>query len=129
MAEEPTTYRNSRLNFLAAVAFVVVILCLVAVVILTITDEFAKGVITLILGRFLGYIDNIYNFEFGTTRGSKDKDDVITNLAAANPNAPSEVRKAIVAGEVKAANGGNTTTENMTVAAENVTVQQPPKGT
>jgi len=28
----------------------------------------------------LGYLDNIYSFEFGTTRGSRDKDDTIKNL-------------------------------------------------
>lgn len=43
-------------------------------------NEYTKGVVTLVLGRFLGYLDNIYNFEFGTTRGSRDKDQTITNL-------------------------------------------------
>lgn len=32
------------------------------------------------LGRFLGYLDNIFNFEFGTTRSSQKKDDTILNL-------------------------------------------------
>lgn len=36
-------------------------------------NEYVKGIITLVLGRFLGYLDNIYNFEFGTTRGSEQK--------------------------------------------------------
>lgn len=44
-------------------------------------DEFVKGIFTLVLGRFLGYLDNIYNFEFGTTRGSRAKDDTIDNLS------------------------------------------------
>ena len=43
-------------------------------------DEYVKGIVTLVLGRFLGYLDNIYSFEFGTTRGSKDKDDTIKQL-------------------------------------------------
>jgi hypothetical protein len=43
-------------------------------------DEFTKGVVTLILGRCLGWLDNIYNFEFGTTRGSRSKDEVIRHL-------------------------------------------------
>lgn len=42
--------------------------------------EYVKGIVTLVLGRFLGYLDNIYSFEFGTTRGSKDKDDTIKQL-------------------------------------------------
>ena len=45
-------------------------------------DEYTKGIATLILGRFLGYLDNIYNFEFGSTRSSKQKDASIENLTA-----------------------------------------------
>ena len=44
-------------------------------------NEYMKGIFTLVLGRFLGYLDNIYNFEFGTTRASKDKDSTISNLS------------------------------------------------
>lgn len=43
-------------------------------------NEYVKGIFTLVLGRFLGYLDNIYNFEFGTTRGSRDKDSTIEKL-------------------------------------------------
>lgn len=44
-------------------------------------DEYVKGIVTLVLGRFLGYLDNIYSFEFGTTRGSKEKDETINKMA------------------------------------------------
>jgi hypothetical protein len=44
-------------------------------------NEYVKGIFTLVLGRFLGYLDNIYNFEFGTTRGSKSKDTTIEQLS------------------------------------------------
>jgi hypothetical protein len=40
-------------------------------------SEFVKGIVTLVLGRFLGYLDNIYNFEFGSTRGSQSKDAIV----------------------------------------------------
>ena len=43
--------------------------------------EYVKGIVTLVLGRFLGYLDNIYSFEFGTTRGSKEKDETIKHLS------------------------------------------------
>jgi hypothetical protein len=43
--------------------------------------EFVKGIFTLVLGRFLGYLDNIYNFEFGSTRSSKVKDGTISKLS------------------------------------------------
>ena len=45
-------------------------------------NEFLKGIATLVLGRFLGYLDNIYSFEFGTTRGSQNKDATISQLSA-----------------------------------------------
>lgn len=44
-------------------------------------NEYVKGIFTLVLGRFLGYLDNIYNFEFGSTRSSKTKDDTISALS------------------------------------------------
>ena len=43
-------------------------------------SEFVKGTLTLILGRFTGYIDQIVAFEFGTTRSSQKKDDTIKAL-------------------------------------------------
>lgn len=74
------TPQYMRVNVLIAIAILVVILCLFVVVQVTVKDEFAKGILTLVLGRFLGYVDNIYNFEFGTTRSSAKKDDTITEL-------------------------------------------------
>lgn len=44
-------------------------------------NEYAKGIFTLVLGRFLGYLDNIYNYEFGTTRSSRTKDATIERLS------------------------------------------------
>ena len=43
--------------------------------------EYTKGIFTLVLGRFLGYLDNIYNFEFGSTRSNKTKDVTIEQLS------------------------------------------------
>lgn len=72
-------YRADSMYFLA-----VVVICVL--VYLTWKDgginEYVKGIITLVLGRFLGYLDNIYNFEFGTTRGSALKSEL---LAKASP--------------------------------------------
>lgn len=89
-------YRNRRLNILAAVAFVMVAACAGVAVFMSDINEYAKGIITFLLGRFCGYVDAVYSFEFGTTRGSKAKDDVINNLAAASPIAPSVVTAAAV---------------------------------
>lgn len=44
-------------------------------------NEYVKGIFTLVLGRFLGYLDAIYNFEYGSTRSSKTKDATIEQLS------------------------------------------------
>jgi len=69
-------YRADSMYILA----VLLIASLVWIVLKSGLDEYAKGIITLVLGRFLGYLDNIYNFEFGSTRGSRTKDTTIKNL-------------------------------------------------
>lgn len=44
-------------------------------------SEFTKATISLILGRALGYIDQAFQFEFGSTRTSKSKDATIERLS------------------------------------------------
>jgi hypothetical protein len=72
--------RNYRADFM----FVLAVAMISALVWLVWKDpsinEYMKGIFTLVLGRFLGYLDNIYNFEFGSTRASKTKDATIENL-------------------------------------------------
>lgn len=75
-------YRNSRANAMLCGAGVVVIGILVCIVWASNMDDFQKSIITLILGRMLGYIDQGFNFEFGTTRSSGKKDDIIDKLSA-----------------------------------------------
>lgn len=72
--------RNHRADTMYILA--VVVICAVFYAIWKNPDvpEFTKGVTTLVLGRFLGYLDGIYNFEFGTTRSSKTKDATISKL-------------------------------------------------
>lgn len=86
MADENTGAAAShykRVNVLIATALLMVILILAVTVWYTITNEFVKGIITLVLGRFLGYVDQIYNYEFGTTRASASKDQTINALSNA----------------------------------------------
>lgn len=73
--------RNHRANVLASAALMLVILCLAVVVWSSSMDDFAKATISLILGRSLGWTDQLFSFEFGTTRASKAKDDTISNLS------------------------------------------------
>jgi len=75
--------KSGKKNYRADSMFVLAVLLIAALVYVVLKsglDEYAKGIITLVLGRFLGYLDNIYNFEFGSTRSSKIKDDTIKSL-------------------------------------------------
>lgn len=73
--------KNTRANMLAVFAVSTVIICLCIVVWMSNINEFAKGMITLICGRALGWVEQIFSFEFGTTKSSKQKDDLIKTLA------------------------------------------------
>lgn len=73
---------NKRANILAALAILLVALCLVDAVWDSQLNEYAKGIVTLVLGRALGWVEQIFSFEFGTTRASKTKDDTINKLSS-----------------------------------------------
>lgn len=75
-----TGQRNIRAETMYFLAVAVVVVILWAVWTTPDVNDFVKGVVTLMLGRFLGYLDQIYNFEFGTTRTSRDKDVTIQQL-------------------------------------------------
>lgn len=72
--------RNYRADVLAACAVLLVLFCLLVVVWKADMNEFAKGGITLILGRALGWVEQIFSFEYGTNRTNKAKDDTINRL-------------------------------------------------
>lgn len=46
-------------------------------------NEYAKGIISVGLGRLWGYLDGIYQFEFGRTRSGEQKDATIAAQAGA----------------------------------------------
>ena len=77
--------KSGQHNYRADTMFVLAVAVIVGLVYSIWTEpginEFMKGVVTLVLGRFLGYLDNIYSFEFGTTRSSRGKDETINQLA------------------------------------------------
>ena len=76
-------YKSMRINVLLAVAYMTVIMCLfVTVYHSEEISQYAQGIITLILGKFLAYTDQVYSFEFGTTRNSKTKDESIAALTS-----------------------------------------------
>lgn len=76
-----STGRNTRGNILAGGAGLIVIICLAVVVWQSGMDDYTKATISLILGRALGWVENIFSFEFGLTRESAKKDDTIKQLS------------------------------------------------
>lgn len=74
-------YRNTRANAMLLGAAVSIFCVMVLVVFWKELDDFQKATLSLILGRALGYIDQGFNFEFGTTRSSAKKDDIIHDLS------------------------------------------------
>lgn len=72
---------NWRAHSMYIMAWVVVVVAFVMVWHSQELDDFVKATVSLILGRFLGYLDQIYNFEFGSTKSSRQKDDTIASLS------------------------------------------------
>lgn len=73
--------QNKRANVLAALAILIVLACLAVTVWNGTLDEYAKSIITMVIGTALGWVSQIFNFEFGTTRANKTKDDTINKLS------------------------------------------------
>lgn len=122
---DQTTSARIRLT-LVCVAFATVLLCLAVTVWTTVQDEFAKGILTLVLGRMLGYVDAAYNYEFGTTRSSAKKDEAISDLTktASAVQTQGVLDKAVLAATTVPAEAGN-----VSVKADTVTVSTTQKGT
>lgn len=73
--------RNYRADVMIGIAWVLVLAVTWAVWHDGNLSEFTKATISLILGRALGYIDQAFQFEFGSTRTSKTKDATIERLS------------------------------------------------
>lgn len=74
-------FRNNRANWLVIFAMFLVVGLIMVVLKMSGIPEWVQGVILFALGRAWGYLDQIYNFEFGTTKHSAAKDQTIANLS------------------------------------------------
>ena len=72
---------NYRANIMIGAAVLLVLFCLLVIVWKSDLNEYSKGGITLILGRALGWVEQAFSFELGTTRSNKVKDETIKNLS------------------------------------------------
>lgn len=82
--------QNDRRNWRADGMFVLAVAVIAGLVLIiwkeTDINEYAKGVFTFILGRFAGYLDNIYSFEFGATRSGTQSDKLAEAMNKGNKN-------------------------------------------
>lgn len=85
-ARDVESIKSGKRNYRADVMFILAVAMIVGLVYAVWStpdiNEYVKGIVTFLLGRFAGYLDNIYNFEFGTTRGSQNKDSTINALVS-----------------------------------------------
>src|SRR5258708_434770 len=72
---------NIKINTLFGLATLMIITCLAIIVFVESINSDAKALIILVCGRFLGYLDNIYHYETGTTRQSVKAEETIKELA------------------------------------------------
>lgn len=80
--DEQAVYKNRRISMLSLVAFITVITILgISAWKSDSMDDGVKAIVTLILGRFLGYTDQVYAYDFNTTRSSTTKDATIATLS------------------------------------------------
>lgn len=73
--------RNRRTDAMFVASYLAVCGLVYIVVFVKDLTEYAQGVITLVLGAFIGYLTAMYNFETGTTRGTMAKDATIKSMA------------------------------------------------
>jgi hypothetical protein len=91
-------------NTLAAAAFFMLFVLLFLTVFADLSTA-ATSLITFLLGRFAGYVDQVYSFEFSTSRTNKEKDATIKALAeTAAPNTEALTAALAANTEVTAAN-------------------------
>lgn len=77
--------RNYRADFLVGISVIIVFTILGIVITQDSISEFAKGSLTTILGVFLNQLTNVFSFEFGTTRATRDVQNQITTEYIKSP--------------------------------------------
>lgn len=136
----PTSLPASRrISFLIGAAFAIVVLILAVTIWRQIENEYAQGILTLVLGRMLGYVDSIYNYEFGTTRSSTRKDETIGELTKTAAVVATTVQATQAAADAAATTGGGAAAVGepsaplqvgeVAIQADNVTVDSSPTTT
>jgi len=72
---------NNRANALVFFSGALILILLAVCVWISPLDEYVKGIVTLIIGRASGWLDQAFNFDFGTTRNNRTKDETINAMS------------------------------------------------
>jgi hypothetical protein len=80
VALSATPHGNVRANWLVGVAIAIIAAILTVILMTATLSEFQQGTVSMVLGMFLNELKNIYSFEFGTTRRSREKTDVLESI-------------------------------------------------
>lgn len=86
-----TLDRRTVLAFAIVGGFFAVLLALLVVPISS--DEAIKSIVQLMIGALVGQLVQVYNFDFGSSSGSKAKDDALIDAAKNPPLTKSEPSK------------------------------------
>lgn len=73
-----------------AIAIILLIACIVLMLLMKpiSIDERTAGVLMVVIGVLTGCLKDVYSFFFGSSKGSKEKDDVLITKAISAPPAP-----------------------------------------
>ena len=73
--------RNYRADALAFLAISSLVICIFVLFFRSIPEGPGRDVLILLIGTLAAIVKDVYSFEFGTSRSSKDKDVVISTLS------------------------------------------------
>lgn len=75
-----TLDRRTILAFVITGAFVLA-LCMLVLKPPTAADEFARNILLVMFGALVGLVQQVFSFDFGSSAGSKAKDDALISAA------------------------------------------------
>jgi len=73
---QKTNGDNKRADNLAYMAVIAFLLCVFGILFVSIPEGTTRDLAMLLMGVLAGIVKDIYGFEFGSSRGSKDKDKI-----------------------------------------------------
>lgn len=73
--------QNKRADILAALAILTLMGCILILFFREIPEGPGRDILLMLIGALIAIVKDVYSFEFGTSRSSKDKDTTIAHLS------------------------------------------------